>query len=258
MLETIAGIYIALSIVPIVLGGLAVAYIGLRIRDSRSETPDPELGIKCAYHAFMTAGILLALTGLTISAVDFLAESLGDKPLNQPGQFVGPPGPFGPQPQFRAQPKADEPFDRLSQRIAWPLVISGCLCSLISLLLIKAGTNDDHFPAVRRAFGGLKLVVEGLNVMAGITVLIELLFQKEIADARPFSIALGLLVVWFPAAVIQVFFLRMYIKLPYYVPPKAKDKKPIELEESDEDDEPSPRERRRPPRLPREREEGEE
>jgi hypothetical protein len=261
MLETIAGFYVASLIVPVVLLGFAVAYVSLRIRDSRSETPDPDLGIKSAYHAFMTTGILLILTGLTISATDFLNEAFDDKQKNQMPQFA-PPAPFGPQPKLgvqppmRPQPINDDPFDRLSQRVAWPLVISGMLFSLMSLLLIVAGTNDKHFPAVKRTFGGLRLVVEGLSVMAGMTITIELLFQKDITDLRPFSIAVALICVWLPAAAIQVFLLKSYGKLPYYVPPKMKKGKRREPDEDDEviEGELEEPERRRPPRLPREEE----
>lgn len=262
MLEAIAGFYAAAFVVPIVVLGFAVAYISLRIRDSRSEMPDPELGIKSAYHAFMTTGILLILIGLTISATDFLNEAFDDKQNRQPN-FVGQQGPFGPQgkfapqPQFRPQPQpvSEDPFDRLSQRVAWPLVISGTLFALMSLLLIVAGTNDKHFPAVKRTFGGLRLMVEGLCVMAGMTLTIELLFQKDLSDLRPFSIAVALIGVWLPAAAIQVFLLKTHGKLPYYVPPKPKKGAPREIDEVDDEivkgelEEP---ERRRPPRLPRE------
>jgi hypothetical protein len=263
MLEAIAGFYAAALVVPVVVLGFAVAYVSLRIRDSRSETPDPELGIKSAYHAFMTTGILLILTGLTISATDFLQEAFDDKQKNQQPQFGGPgqfgPQPkFGPQPQFRPQqPIDDDPFDRMSQRVAWPLVISGVLFSLMSLLLIVAGTNDKHFPAVKRTFGGLRLLVEGLCVMAGMTIAIELLFQKNMADLRPFSIAVALICIWLPAAAIQVFLLKTYGKLPYYVPPQMKKGTRREPDLDDDDvvkgelEEP---ERRRPPRLPREEE----
>jgi hypothetical protein len=260
MVETLAGSLAVVFVVPvIVICGLAVAYLSLRIRDSRSETPDPELGIKSAYHAFMSVGILLVLTGLTISATDFLSELFEDKQKQQP-QFLppqfGPQGKFGQMQQVPVRQPDEDPFDRLSQRVAWPLVISGCLFSLVGLLLLTAGTNDGRFPAVKRTFGGLRLIIEGLNVMAGVTFLITLLFQKDVTEMRAYAIALALIVIWFPAAAVQVFLLKMWGKLPYYVPPKPKKSKRPAVEDRDEDDEePKPRERRRPPRLPREDEE---
>jgi hypothetical protein len=89
--------------------------------------------------------------------------------------------------------------------------------------------------------------------MAGMTITIELLFQKDMADLRPFSVAVALICVWLPAAAIQVFLLKSYGRLPYHVPPKVKKgtrRKP-EDEELIEGELEEP-ERRRPPRLPRE------
>jgi hypothetical protein len=251
MAEAITGGFLAavlLSLMPLALVATAVAYIALRIRDARSETPDPELGIKSAYHCFLTTGLFLALTGLTISVTDFLSEMLDDnKQPNQP-QFVGPgqfnqPGRFGPQPVPRQQP--EDPFDRISQRLAWPLVISGLLFALVSMLLIKAGTNDGNFPAVRRTFGGLRLVVGGLSVMTGVTLAIELLFQKDLATLKPFSIAIALIGIWFPASAVQLFLLKKDGKLPYYVPPKPKKPKKWDRDEDEDEDR---AERRRPAR----------
>lgn len=256
MVETIGGSLVVVLVIPVIIAvGFAVGYLSLRVRDSRAETPDPELGIKSAYHAFMTTGILLALTGLTMSATDFLSEWIGDKQRNQP-QF-GPQAKFGPQQGFRQPQRDDNPLDRVSQRVAWPLVISGCLFSLVSLLLIVAGTNDKRYPAVRRTFGGLRLMVEGLAAMAGVTLVVELLFQKDPFDMQPFSIAIALIAIWFPAAAIQVFLLKIWGKQPYYVPPKSKNERPAEIvdaEEDEPDEQPRPRDRRRPPRLPREEE----
>ena len=169
MIETLAsGLFYAIAIFPVAIAGLAVAYIGLRIRDAKADPPDPELGVKAAFYTFLTAGILLALTGLSLSIIDFLGEAFEGKhpkqqqlPFNpqfNPRQLPPPP----PPPQ---QQQPNDPFDRVSQRAAWPLVISGILCSLVSLLLIKAGTNDARFPAARRTFVGLRLVIAGLNVI---------------------------------------------------------------------------------------------
>lgn len=240
MPEMFAGGLVLLSLIPLALTGLGIAYIGLRIRDARSETPDPELGIKAAYSTFMSAGVLLALTGLTISAIDFLSEALEDKQQNQPPVMFGPPGKFNPQPMPR--PQQDDPFDRISQRVAWPLVISGVLFGLISVLLIKGGTNDRQFPAVRRTFGGLRMTIGGLNVMVGVTLAIELLFQKDLASTKPFAYAIGLIGIWFPAAAVELFLLKRDVKLPYYVPPKPK--KPKRRDDEFEDDRPAREERR--------------
>src|SRR5262245_11655339 len=131
MAEAIAGMFIVFSVLPLLLVfliGLGVAYVSLRIRDARADPPDPELGIKSGYYFFLTASMFLALSGLTISVIDLADEALGDKPV--PGaQAQGPQ--FNPPGQFRPQPvRRDDPFESVSQRVAWPLVIPGAPFSL--------------------------------------------------------------------------------------------------------------------------------
>src|SRR5262245_59057089 len=97
MVEALIGNYIFTVVGSLVLVALAVAYLGLRIRDARAEQPDPELGIKAGYHAFLTTGILLALTGLSIAVIDLLGDAFeGDQNKNQVQQPQF-------QPQFNPQ-----------------------------------------------------------------------------------------------------------------------------------------------------------
>jgi hypothetical protein len=249
MVEVLIGNYIFAVLGVLVLVALAVAYLSLRVRDARAELPDPELGIKAGYHAFLTAGILLALTGLSISVIDLLGDAFeGNQNQNQQPQFNPPFGKGGfPQPQPQRMRNNDDPFSSMSQRVAWPLVISGVLFSLIAMLLIRLGTNDTQYPAVRRTFGGVRLVVAGLTVMSAGVLIIELLFQKDLASTRPYAIGVGSMAIWFPAAAVQVFLLKRLGALPYYVPPKPK--KPKKKWEDDEEDDDEPRRkpaRRRP------------
>lgn len=258
MSEALAvGSFVALSLVPLTLAALAVAYLALRFRDAREEIADPELGIKAAYHAFLTAGILLALSGLSLSVIDLLSEAFEGNDHRPQQQQFNPNFPGRPVP-----PPAridDSPFDRVSQRVALPLVVSGVLFSLVSLLLIRLGTNEPHYPAARRTFGGVRLAIAGLIVMVAGTLAVEVLFRKDngLATTRPYAVAIGLLMVWLPTAAIQLFVLKRYAKLPYYVPPKPKKRKWREDEEAD-DEEPRPRRRRdeaaeeRPRREPEE------
>lgn len=248
MPEVLAGYFAFVILVPLALGGLVVAYLSLRIRDARADQPDPELGIKSAYHAFLTAGILLALTGLSISVIDLLGDAFEGPQANvQPQPQFNPRFPQ-PQPQPMPRARADDPFGSMSQRVAWPLVISGVLFSLVALLLVKLGTNDPRYPSVRRTFGGVRLVVSGFTVMAAATLIIELLFQKDMPSTRPYAFGVGLLAIWFPASAVQVFLLKRDIGLPYYVPPKPKAKKKWEDDEHEEaDNEPRPKTGRRRP-----------
>src|SRR5687768_8057995 len=65
MAESLAGSFVLLGLMPLTLGGLAVAYLALRIRDARAEPPDPQVGFKAAAYSFLTTGILLALSGVS-------------------------------------------------------------------------------------------------------------------------------------------------------------------------------------------------
>jgi hypothetical protein len=255
MAEALVGSLVVLSFLPVLLIGLAIAYLSLRIRDSRADPPDPELGIKAGYYFFLTAGIFLALTGLTISVTDLLDDAFGGKQAQQAPPF-NPQGRFGPPPPARP----DDPFDSMSQRVAWPLVISGVLFALVGLLLVKTGTNDAQFPSVRRTFVGLRMAVSGLNVMVGVTLLIELVFQKALPNMRPFAVAVGLIAVWLPTTLVHIFLMKQYGKLPYYVPPKPKKSAARHDNEEfdDEDEEDRPRGRRRTGRRDEEREADEE
>jgi hypothetical protein len=245
MVEALIGDYIFSVVGLLVLVALAVAYVSLRIRDARVEHPDPELGIKTGYHAFLTTGVLLALTGLSIAVIDLLADAFEGN-QNQPQQPQFQPQ-FNPQfgkggfPQPQPQPPMrvrnnDDLFSSVSQRLAWPLVISGVLFSFIALLLIRLGTNDLQYPSVRRTFGGVRLVVGGMTVMAAAVLIIELLFQKDLATTRPYAIGVGTLAIWFPAAAIQLFMLKRLGGLPYYVPPRTKAKKNRWEDDEDEDE----------------------
>ena len=246
-MEALAGGFVFISLLPMTLIGLAFAYIALRIRDAKADPSDPELGIKSAYYFFVTVGVLLALTGLTISVADLFAHAFEGPAANQqkfnPNQQVGPLG--------------NDPLDRGSQRLAWPLIISGSLFGVLGVLLLKIGTNDARFPAARRTFAGLRLAVCGMNAMAAVTFLILLLFQKDggmggaqigRVDSHSLEYAVATIAVWLPAAVVHIFLMNQYRKLPYYVPPKAKKKVTYIEDDEDEDDD---RERKPPARDPK-------
>src|SRR5829696_5789727 len=79
VMESVAGGFVILGLMPIVLGGLAVAYLALRVRDARAEPADPQLGLKAACYSFMTAGILLALSGVSLGVIDLLGDAMDGK-----------------------------------------------------------------------------------------------------------------------------------------------------------------------------------
>ena len=162
-------------VVPVLpIAGLAVAYVSLRIRDARADPPRPELRQGGVLH-LPHGRIFLALTGLSFP--DRLsARRSGQRDASATIQSRSiPAGPLCRRPA--ATSEAGRPVRPSVARVAWPLVVSGVLFSLLILLLIKAGTNDARFPSVRRTFVGLRLVVAALNVMFAVTFVIELLFQ---------------------------------------------------------------------------------
>ena len=241
MPEVLAGYFAFTILVPLALGGLVVAYLSLRIRDARAELPDPELGIKSAYHAFLTAGILLALTGLSISVIDFLGDAFEGPQANAPQQPQF--NPRFPQPQPMPRARRDDPFGSLSQRVAWPLVIAGVLFSLVSPALDQTRDKRPALPVGppdvwRSAPGGRRVHGHGgrhSDYRASLS-------EGHAVDRARTPSASGLLAIWFPASAIQVFLLKRDIELPYYVPPKPKKKTKWEDDEHEEpDDEPRPR-----------------
>src|SRR5215210_7319199 len=98
MAEAVTGLFALVSVIPLTLGGLAVAYVALRVRDSRAEPPDPQLGFKAACYAFLTAGVLLALTGVSISVIDLLGDAMDPNPAGQQPQPPAFNPKFGPMP----------------------------------------------------------------------------------------------------------------------------------------------------------------
>ncbi len=254
MIESFAGLAIV-SVFSFWFVALAVAYIGLRIRDSRAEQPDPELGLKAGLYFFMNAGILLALSGATMSVSDLLGDAFDNN--KKPQQQIQPPfgGGFGPGFQQPPPRGNDGLLESVSQRIAWPLVISGLLTALISLAAIRLGTNDARYPTVRRTFTGWRLTSAGMSAMGGLIALNLLFFEKNQANLRPYGYAIGVLAVWLPTLAIQVFLMKSYSALPYFSPPKPKKKRDWDedreprRESEDEDDRP-----RRPRKKPREEE----
>lgn len=196
------------SVLPIIVICLAYPYMALRLRDSREEKRDPELGIKTAYYLILSAAILLILFGLTISAIDVMDGTLEKRNRPQP------------QPQAQFQQQQRDPFERIitdaAQRTAWGMTVSGLLFALTSMLLLKMGTNDIHYPSAKRVFVGGRLAFVGIVVMIAVTALIILFFQKEVPRKEPYEVIIAVLMVWAPALAVHIFLMRLYASQPYY------------------------------------------
>jgi hypothetical protein len=202
-----------LFLLPVIAFCLGFPYVALRVRDSREPKKDPELGIKSAYYMLMSASIILAVVGLTISALD-LMDGAFEKGDNKGGKeakrnaiaFV-----FG-------EAKKDEKEGFLNnpvQRIALSLVVSGLLFSLTFMILLRAGTNDSTFPAARRSFLGARLGIFGTVVLIAVTALIVLFFQKDVKVMAPYEVLTAILLIWLPGFILHIVLMRLQSSKPY-------------------------------------------
>jgi hypothetical protein len=186
-----------LAIGPSFLSALAFIYIGLRLRDLRGNNPDPEIGVKTVYHFFMSLGIILILTGLSIILVEMMNGAFDNKaPIRQPA------------PGFRFDDTKPEFFSPI-KRVGTGLILSGTLCSVFFLLMLLAGSNDRKFPYARRAFVGMRLAISGLMVLGIVTAFMVTILQKD-PQASIFEVLTALMLVWGPTALIHLVLLRVY------------------------------------------------
>jgi hypothetical protein len=169
----------------------ALAYVALRVQDTRQSTPDPKLGMKTAFHLVHTIAILLILTGLTVFMLDVLEGTIAKRPN------LGPnfPGGGGGRP---AKPAGLNEM----QRVAIALIASGLLFGVVFWAFLL-GTNDSERRSVRRVFVGGRLALCLLILMITVTTLLINLIQKNASDDLTESL-LALLIVWFPAAAIHM------------------------------------------------------
>lgn len=178
-----------LSLLPFFLFGLAIPYAVLRIREGKGNEREPQIGLKAGLHYFTSAGILLALLGLTIIFVDLFTRE-ERKP------FV-PPGGVQPAPQV-PQRDGDSP----TIRVGLAVLVTGVLCTLLHALLLL-NTNDRRAPMVRRTFTGTRFAIAGLIVLFSILSLLIVLFQKNV-EFKTIKPILAVLLVWAPAWLVHL------------------------------------------------------
>ncbi len=198
------------------LPSFAIPYLVLRLRDSRNDRQDPQLGLKAALYFLFSVGILLFLYGLTTLVVDLLV----DKAFFQPRVLPRVPG-------APARPKGLTQ----TQRIALALMVSGVAVSLLHLGLVKLIT-DDRPPPARRMFVGWRLVIHSIVVVGAFTTLMVLLLWKvDQANPGPNSekgiielrkMMFGVLLVWIPSWVLHLVLLWFYSK-PLFAPVRPVD-----------------------------------
>lgn len=208
---------IGLLVAPFALLGLAIPYAVLRIRETRSDDPDPQIGLKSALHFILSLSILLVVSGITTLVVDALIDI--DKPRQQEFRPQGRPG----FPQPVQQVKKDKEFNE-RQRMGCAFIVSGLVLGLLHLVLLLGFTNDRRRPDVRRVFVGWRFAIHAIVVLITFTTLVILMFQKDIKwdDLKP---VVGTLVVWGVSWVIHLVLLYAYLphsardRVPRFTPP---------------------------------------
>jgi hypothetical protein len=234
MLESLVGGFAVILIVAVLpflgLVGVAVPYAVLRMRDAKSETPDPQLGLKVGYHFFFSLGVLLVHLGLTVNVADYLIE---ENAPGAPAQF-GPN--FGGMQPVRANKGADGKLLTPTMRIGWALTASGFLFAVVFGIASLLGTNVRRFPAVRRTFVGWRMIVCGLAVLAAVTTLLIWMFQKDNPDNKTYETAIATLAIWAPSLAVHLFLMQRYSK-EYHVPGRTKPAPPRPVDDEEDDDE---------------------
>jgi heme/copper-type cytochrome/quinol oxidase subunit 2 len=203
----IIGGIVALFIVILAVGALvpvALAYVALRVRDARDTEPDSELGGKTAYHLINSIGILMALTGLTISMLDLMSGTIAPKPAGQQQQV------FPPRPQ-PAQAQKEGGFNA-AQRTAAALTGVGVVFALVFWGLLM-GTNDRRRRSVQRVFVGGRMALCLLITMLAAAGLAVNLVQKD-PDHEVTESLLAIFFVWFAAAVFHLLLFRASTREP--------------------------------------------
>jgi hypothetical protein len=203
----IIGGFIVVLIVVLAVGALvpvALAYVALRVRDARGTEPDPELGAKTAFHLINSIGILMALTGLTISMLDLMSGTIAPVPRGAQQPAFPPRG----QP---AQAQKEGGFNN-AQRTAAALTGVGALFALV-FWGVLLGTNDRRRRSVQRVFTGGRMALCLLITMLAVAGLAVALIQKEPDDEATESL-LAILIVWFTAAVFHLMLFRAATREP--------------------------------------------
>ena len=186
----------------IVIAPAGLAYIALRVRDSRLTVADPQLGFKAAFHTLHMLAVVMALAGLSLSAGDLLQGTLTNEipPANKP------------QLNRRQIVEKDDSFWTTAQRTAAALATSGFLFGLFFWIVLTS-TNDRRYPSVRRTFLGARVGLCLLIVFVAVTASGILCVQKN-PDLEPVEYLTGVVIVWLPSCVVHMLLFRLTARRP--------------------------------------------
>jgi hypothetical protein len=175
------------------------------VRDQKLRKPDPQLGLKTAFHVLHTMAVILLLIGLSLSVGDLLQGVLTGNQRNAGEAPIG---------ARRGAPPPDDDggFWNPMQRTAAALTACGTLFTLFFWLLLT-GTNNRRYPAVQRVFMGGRLALSLLVVFLAVTTIAAISVQKN-PEFEPVELLIGVLVVWTPSAVVHLLLFRRAERQP--------------------------------------------
>jgi hypothetical protein len=205
-LAMLAGVTLA----PMALLALAIPYTVLRLRTDGQ--PDSQLGLKVALYFFISASVLLALSGLTMISADLISRDAAPTRSAEEGSYGGPA--FG--------SKSEGGFNTIC-RTGVALIISGIIGWVAHHLMLKrtAATNRAR---IQRTFVGFRFAISGLVLFGTLTLLLVLMLQEG-AFRRPALNTLrgviGIVIVWLPTWLLH---LGLFFQLAKAQPREAGEK----------------------------------
>lgn len=172
---TVASLFIAFWLTGALIAVACVPYIVIKGRDLLRPRRDPQVGLKVVLHFLLTAAIEGTLIGLTIILVHILTNSLGASELNL-------------------------------FRVGLGFAISGAILSGGYLFVLSAHTNDRAWPAARRAYAGIRVMLAGIVMTVSLVwTLILLLADADSREVGELETGFSLFVVWSLATTIEFF-----------------------------------------------------
>jgi hypothetical protein len=158
------GVEVLIYALAFTLLSFAFLYVVLRLRSAGSEPRDPHLGFKAVLHYLLSLSVFLLLSGLTMVVVDLMnaAERKASEGKNG------------------AADRAEQPLFSATQRNGVALALSGAVFAALYWSLLRAATNDNRWPLVRRLFAGWRFAIHALVILFVSTWLMMILFREDV------------------------------------------------------------------------------
>jgi len=203
---------------------LLVPYIILRVRERGADIHDPQLGIKAGLHCLTTVTLIILLTGCSIVVVDKLMQATRDDEVEKKRDVMWPDeyDEFGYDEFGSSDAKdAEDEFLSPATRVGFALMVSGSLTTALFAWLLISRTNERNWPAARRTYAGGRFGLASLISILAITGAIVIAFgNEESMDVQDkpeiISLFLGLVIVWVPAASLELALFAWSSRQPRY------------------------------------------